>query len=68
MTDTRQDMTSHPSTWEAEAKALRADNERLRDALMFYANPAVYDIPDNGYELVCADAGEIARAALKAGE
>lgn len=24
---------THPSTWEAEARALRADNERLRRAM-----------------------------------
>ena len=32
----RKDMTPKHSSWEAEAKALRAENERLRAALEFY--------------------------------
>jgi hypothetical protein len=47
--------------------ALKAENERLRDALAFYANPDSYKGLPPGYAFVPIDkdSGALARAALE---
>ena len=49
-------------------RTLIADNERLRAALLYYAQPETYFIDFKtmaGLPTVCVDNGDIARAALE---
>jgi hypothetical protein len=49
---------------EDEIKVLRAENERLREALRYYAKNHYPDIDAGPWGLNSADFGDVARAAL----
>ena len=57
------DLTPKHSSWEAEAKALRAENERLREAHL-----AIIETTEGLPGAVIQECRQIARAALGGGQ
>jgi len=59
---------THPSTWEAEVERLRAENERLREALTQIADEHKHCMGDTESMAMCIVSTEgVARAALAIG-